>query len=75
MRGHRQAMTTGIAITVTMAKYLPRTTEVTETGDVSSSWSVRLRRSSAMDRMVRMGTSTSSTNRMEFRVEAKYGSP
>ena len=41
--------------TVTMAKYLPSTTPVRVTGEVSSSWSVRLWRSSAMDFMVRMG--------------------
>ena len=71
MRGHRQPMATGTASTVSMAKYFPSTTDVTETGDVRSSWSVRLRRSSAMERMVRMGTSTISTNSVEPRDEAK----
>ena len=41
--------------TVAMAKNLPSTTPVRVTGEVSSSWSVRLRRSSAMDFMVSRG--------------------
>ena len=47
-----------------MARYFPITTPVTDTGAVSSSWSVLLRRSSAMDRMVRMGMITMNTNRV-----------
>ena len=45
----------GSANTAHIAKNLPSTTPQTETGLVSNSWSVRLRRSSASDRMVRTG--------------------
>ena len=51
----------GIASTVSMEKYFPSTTPVRETGAESRSWSVRARRSSAMERMVRMGTATRKT--------------
>lgn len=48
----------GMANTVTMARYLPMTTPVRDTGAVSSIWSVLLRRSSAMERMVKIGMVT-----------------
>ena len=64
IRGHRHAMAVGTANTVSMARYFPITTPVTLTGAVSRSWSVLLRRSSAMDRMVRMGMITMNTNRV-----------
>ena len=56
--GHSPAMSTGTKYTVSMARYLPATTPVTVTGEVSSSWSVRLCRSSDRDRMVKIGTAT-----------------
>ena len=62
IRGHRQDTSTGISSTVIMARYLPITTVVMEAGEVSSNWSVRLWRSSAMDRMVSSGTSTMNRN-------------
>lgn len=71
MRGHRQAMATGTANTVSMAKYFPSTTAVTDTGAVSSSWSVLVWRSSAMERMVRMGTTTMKMKREEPREREK----
>ena len=46
----------GSANTAHMAKNLPSTIPPTETGLVSSSWSVRVRRSSASERMVSTGT-------------------
>ena len=46
----------GSANTAHMAKNLPSTMPPTETGLVSSSWSVRVRRSSASERMVSTGT-------------------
>ena len=58
-----------------MARYLPITTPDTDTGAVSSSWSVRLRRSSAIERMVSTGTATSSTTITLTRVVEKPGSP
>ena len=69
--GHRQAIRTGTANTVSMARYFPITTAVTETGAVSSSWSVLEWRSSARDRMVRMGMSTMNTNSVDPRELAK----
>ena len=69
--GQRQAIARGQASTVSMARYLPITTAVTEAGAVSSSWSVRLRRSSAMERMVRMGTSTIRTKSVAPRAVEK----
>ena len=50
---------TGMRKMVTMAKYLPSTIPVRVTGEVSSSWSVRLWRSSAMDFMVSRGMAKS----------------
>ena len=64
MRGQMQEKSMGMARMVTMARYLPITTPDTDTGAVSSSWSVRLRRSSAMERMVRMGMSTMNKKRV-----------
>ena len=58
MSGQKQISRMGTSSTVTMARYLPRTMPVRETGEVSSSWSVLPCRSSAMERMVRMGTAT-----------------
>ena len=49
----------------------PRTTAVTDTGAVSSSWSVLVWRSSAMERMVRMGTTTMKMKREEPREREK----
>ena len=71
MRGHSPTMAVGTASTVSMARYLAHTMAPTDTGAVSSSWSVRLRRSSAMERMVRMGTITSITKREAFRAVEK----
>ncbi|MFR1616492.1 MAG: hypothetical protein ACLSUM_03715 [Dysosmobacter welbionis] len=50
-------MATGTANTVSMAKVLPSTTAVTDTGAVSSSWCLGVALI-AMERMVRMGTTT-----------------
>ena len=71
IRGHRQAMATGTANTVSMAKYLPSTTAVMVTGAVSSSWSVLEWRSSARERMVRTGITTINTTSTEFRETEK----
>ena len=64
-------MTTGTANTVSMAKYFPSTTAVTDTGAVSSSWSVLVWRSSAMERMVRMGITTMKMNSEDPRAREK----
>lgn len=61
-------MAMGIAKMVTMERYFPRTMSQTDTGAVSSIWSVRERRSSDMLRMVSMGTAIISIIRVELRV-------
>ena len=58
----------GTASTTAMARNLPVTMAPTDTGLVSRSWSVLVRRSSAMERMVRMGTHTTKNMALLARV-------
>ena len=75
MSGQKQISRMGTSSTVTMARYLPRTMPVRETGEVSSSWSVLLRRSSAKLRMVSAGSKNSMTSVVEYKTVEKSDVP
>jgi hypothetical protein len=55
-------MASGMAYTVTSARYFPHTIPAMEAREVSRSWSVFWRRSSTMLRMVSSGTTTRKMN-------------
>jgi len=64
-----------IVWTAAQPMYLAATTFPAGTGEVSSSWSVRLRRSSASVRIVRTGTVISPSSNTDPSELAMYGSP
>ena len=61
--------------TPTMARNFPKIIFPSETGAVSTSWSVLLCRSSAMERMVRIGTAINMINEIAESVYDTYGYP
>ena len=71
INGQRSETAAGMAKIRTMARYLPKMTEVTEFGEVRKVWSVFARRSSAMDLIVRIGTAKTKTTIADFREAVK----
>ena len=75
IKGNMQKITLGMAMTVTIARYLPNTTYGRLTGAVSSSWSVLFLRSSEKLLIVISGIPTRNTIRDPDNVYEKYGYP
>jgi hypothetical protein len=71
--GQRQDIRRGIAKTVRVEKYFPKTIDVTVVGEVKISWSVFVWRSSAMVRIVITGVTKMKIEAAEPRVAENVG--